>query len=98
MYLLAVSAVEKAQSLPPSMWLKIALGLAIALVAILIARRAARTNKVVLGVALFVVTTILFFSWVYNRNEPRFLTPVVEKIAPFFPSASSYKVKQRTGN
>jgi len=39
---------------------------------------------------------VVFFSWVYNRNEPKFLTPIVEKIAPFFPSAGAYNAKQAT--
>jgi hypothetical protein len=44
-----------------------------------------------------VVVSILFFSWVYNRNEPKWLTPVVEKIAPFFPTAGAYNNKQHKG-
>ena len=55
-----------------------------------------KVNKVVAGVVIFVVFTVVFFSWVYNRNEPKFLTPIVEKIAPFFPSAGAYEVKQKT--
>jgi hypothetical protein len=45
---------------------------------------------------IFVVGTVVFFSWVYNRNEPKFLTPIIEKIAPFFPSAGAYNAKQQT--
>ncbi len=45
---------------------------------------------------VFVVCTVVFFSWVYNRNEPPFMTPLVQRIAPFFPSAGSYQSKQAT--
>ncbi len=55
-----------------------------------------RMNKIVAGVIVFVVVTVVFFSWVYNRNEPKFMTPIVEKIAPFFPSAGAYSSKQQT--
>ena len=96
MLLLAVSAMEKAQSLKPEVWLKIGIAIAVFVAVIIIYRRLMRVNKVVAGVILFVVFTVVFFSWVYNRNEPKFLTPVVEKIAPFFPSASAYKAKQET--
>jgi glucan phosphoethanolaminetransferase (alkaline phosphatase superfamily) len=96
MLLLAVSAVEKAQSLKPEVWLKIGIAIAVFVAVIVIYRRLMRVNKVVGGVILFVVFTVVFFSWVYNRNEPKFLTPVVEKIAPFFPSAGAYKAKQET--
>ena len=36
------------------------------------------------------------FNWIYERNEPAFLTPIVEKIAPFFPAKDSYGAKQKT--
>ena len=96
MLLLAVSAVEKAQSLKPEVWLKIGIAIAVFVAVIVIYRRLMKVNKVVGGVILFVVFTVVFFSWVYNRNEPKFLTPIVEKIAPFFPSAGSYEVKQKS--
>jgi uncharacterized membrane protein YGL010W len=54
-------------------------------------------NKVVLAVIVFVVVVIMGFSWVYERNEPAFLTPLVEKIAPFFPSKGSYGNQQKAG-
>ena len=53
-------------------------------------------NKLIMSIVGFVVLTVVFFSWVYNRNEPKFMTPLVEKIAPFFPSAASYKDKQQS--
>jgi hypothetical protein len=53
-------------------------------------------NKIIAGIALFVVCSVVFFSWVYNRNEPKFMTPIVERIAPFFPSAGAYNAKQQT--
>lgn len=38
-------------------------------------------------VAALAGISILFY-WVYERTEPRFLTPLVEKLAPFFPTKS----------
>lgn len=96
MLLLAVTALEKAQSMKPEVWLKIGLAVAIFITVILVFRRVMRMNKIIAGVIVFVVCTVVFFSWVYNRNEPRFLTPIVEKIAPFFPSAGAYNAKQQT--
>jgi len=96
MLLLAVTALEKAQSLKPEVWLKIGIAILAFIVVVVILRRVLRMNKIVAGVVIFVAFTVIFFSWVYNRNEPKFLTPVVEKIAPFFPSAGSYSAKQQT--
>ena len=96
MLLLAVTAVEKLKTLPPDVWLKIGIGVAVFIAAIFLFRRIMKMNKIIGGIIVFVVGTVVFFSWVYNRNEPKFLTPIVEKIAPFFPSAGAYNAKQAT--
>ena len=96
MLVLAVTAVEKMQTLKPEVWLKIGIAIAAFVIVILLFRRIMKMNKIIAGVIVFVVVTVVFFSWVYNRNEPRFLTPIVEKIAPFFPTAGAYNSKQQT--
>jgi drug/metabolite transporter (DMT)-like permease len=95
MLLLAVSAAEKFQQVPPSTWLKIGAAVLAVVLAVILVRRISKMNKVVMGVVVFVVCTILFFNWIYYRNEPAFMTPVINKIAPFFPSAGSYDTKQQ---
>jgi len=96
MLLFAVSATEKMKTLPPDVWLKIGIGIAALVVGIFVLRRVLKMNKIIASVIVFVVTTVVFFSWVYNRNEPKFLTPLMDRIAPFFPSAGSYNAKQGT--
>src|SRR3954469_24894489 len=96
MLLLAVTALEKIQTLPPAIWAKIAIAIAAFILTIFLFRRVMRMNKIIAAVIVFVVFTVVFFSWVYNRNEPKFLTPLVERIAPFFPSAGSYATKQQS--
>lgn len=93
---LAVTAWEKLKTLPPDVWLKVGIAVAGLVVAVFILRRVMKMNKVIAGVAIFVVTSVVFFSWVYNRNEPKFMTPLVERIAPFFPSAGAYATKQQS--
>ena len=93
---LAVTALEKLKELPPDVWLKIGIGVAVFVAAIFLFRRIMKMNKIIGGIIAFVVCSVVFFSWVYNRNEPKFLTPIVEKIAPFFPSAGAYNSKQAT--
>jgi hypothetical protein len=96
MLLLAVTALEKLKTLPPDVWLKIGVAVGGFIIAILVFRRVMKMNKIIAGVIVFVVVTVVFFSWVYNRNEPKFLTPLVNRIAPFFPSAGSYDSKQQS--
>lgn len=96
MVLFAVTAIEKMKTLPPAVWLKIGIAVAALVIAVFVFRKVMRMNKVIAGVVVFVVCTIVFFSWVYNRNEPKFLTPLMDRIAPFFPSAGAYNAKQQT--
>lgn len=96
MLLLAVTAMEKLKTLPPGVWLKIGIAILAFVLAVFLFRRIMQMNKILAGVIVFVVCTVVFFSWVYNRNEPKFMTPIVEKIAPFFPSAGAYNAKQKT--
>lgn len=96
MFLLATSALEKAQSIPPATWLKLGIAVAAIVAVVVVLRAVAKMNKIVLGVVVFVTVSVMFFSWVYNRNEPKWMTPVIEKIAPFFPSAGAYRDKQRS--
>ncbi len=96
MLLLAVTAFEKLQTLPKDVWLKVGTGIAIFVGAIFLLRRILKMNKIIAGIIVFVGGTVFFFSLVFNRNEPQLLTPIVEKIAPFFPSAGAYNAKQAT--
>jgi glucan phosphoethanolaminetransferase (alkaline phosphatase superfamily) len=96
MLFLAASALDSMKHVPPATWIKIGIALAAIIAVVVILRKVAHMNKVVLGVAVFVVGTVVFFSWVYNRNEPRFLTPFINRIAPFFPSAGAYDTKQQS--
>ena len=83
---LAAAVSQRLQSIPPALWIKIGLGLLILVAAVVALRKLAGVNKVVLGVIVFVVLTIIGFNWIYERNEPAWATPVVEKLAAFFPS------------
>lgn len=92
---LAASALDTAKTIPPATWLKLGIGIAAFVIAVLVLRKIAQMNKVLLGVVVFVVVSIFFFSWVYNRNEPKWMTPLVDKIAPFFPSAGHLEKIQK---
>ena len=96
MLLLADTAFDKLKTLPPDVWLKIGIAIVALLVTVFVLRRVMKMNKIIAGVVVFVVVTVVFFSWVYNRNEPKFMTPIVERIAPFFPTAGAYNAKQQT--
>lgn len=95
MLLLAVTAMEKLQKVPMQFWLKAATAVAIFIVAVILIKKIAGMNKAVLGAIVFVLVTVIGFQWIYERNEPAWATPVVEKLANFFPSKGQYQNKQR---
>lgn len=87
MLLFATTAIEKLQAVPMKFWANLAIGILVFLVAIILIRKAAEMNKVFLGVIIFVVVSCVGFNWIYSRNEPKFLTPFIDPIADFFPTA-----------
>jgi hypothetical protein len=89
------SAAEKLQQIPPAFWLKVGAAVLIVVVAVILLRKLAEVNKVVLAVIGLVLFSTLGFSWIYNRNEPAWARPVVEKLAGFFPSKGTYATKQQ---
>ena len=77
---------ERFQQIPTEFWVRAGIAVAILVVAIIVLRKIAKLNKVVLGVVIFVGLTIVGFNWIYERNEPKWATPVVQWLASFFPS------------
>jgi len=86
MLLFAVTTMEKIQKLPVQFWLKFALVVLAFIAGVILLKKIAGMNKAVLGAILFLVLTTLGFQWVYERDEPAWATPVVEKLAGFFPT------------
>ena len=91
----AASTVDKLKQIPPQFWWKVGLVVLGLVVIVLILQKLAGANKVLMAVIAFVVIMIVGVNWIYERNEPAFLTPVVDKIAPFLPSKGSYGAKQQ---
>lgn len=87
---------EKLHRIPPAFWLKIGLAVLAIVVVVVLLRKLAHANKVVLGVVVLIVVSTIGFNWIYERNEPAWATPAVEKLATFFPSKGAYNSKQQT--
>ena len=98
MLLFAATTLEKLHEVPRQVWLNIGLGVLIFIVGFFILRAIAQMNKIILCIIVAVVLTLVGFNWVYSRNEPKFLTPVIDKIAPFFPSGADSNPKAQKYN
>ncbi len=90
------TALEKLQRVPPAFWLKLGIGVVGLVVAIIVLRKLAQMNKIVLAIIALVILSAVGFNWIYERNEPAWATPVVEKLAGFFPSKGAYNAKQQS--
>jgi hypothetical protein len=96
MIFLAASTLDKIKQIPFAVWWKLGVAVAAVILLIVVLRKVAQVNKVVLTIVVLIVISIVGFSWIYERNEPKVLTPIVDKIAPFFPAKDSYGSKQKT--
>lgn len=96
MLFLAVSTMDKLSKVPASFWLKVALGIIGFVIGIMLLRKLFEVNKVILFAVGGVTLCIFWFQWIYERNEPAFLTPIIDPIARFFPSKGSYEVTQQS--
>jgi hypothetical protein len=95
MLFLAASTLDKLETIPRSVWLKLGALILGVIIVIVVLRKVAKMNKLILTLIVLFALTVVGFNWIYERNEPAFLTPVVEKIAPFFPTKDSYGAKQK---
>ncbi len=87
MRVLASELGEKFQGVPRENWRNLGLAIIIIVVVIFLIRKAAKMNRIILVIISTMILIILTMTWVYERNEPSFLTPAIDAIRPFFPSA-----------
>ena len=85
-WLAALQWSKVTEKLPPDFLSKTGVFLLIVLVIVIAVKIYQGSNKIMLSILLAAGVGIVFFSWVYNRNEPAFLTPVIEPLSSFFPT------------
>ena len=88
------TTLEKLEKVPPAFWLKVGIAVGVLIAIVIILRSVLRINKFVLVGVAFIAAGLIWFNWIYHRSEPKFLTPFVDRIAPFFPTAGAYDTKQ----
>lgn len=86
----AVNVAQKLQRVPRENLINLGLGLLVLVVIVTLIKYAARINKFLLFMVILVTVMVVGLTWVYERNEPKFLTPVIDAIAPFFPTRPKY--------
>lgn len=82
------TAIEKIKRIPGQVWLNLLIWIVAIVVIIRLWRALKRINDYAPYIAATFTGAVLFLTMVYYRNEPPFLTPVVEKLTNFFPTRS----------
>ena len=94
LFLAATTGLDKLKAVPPALWWKLgAVVLGIIIIAIVLQKIAAM-NKVVLAIIVLIIFTVVGVNWIYERNEPSWMTPIIEPISHFLPSKGSYGATQ----
>jgi hypothetical protein len=83
--LLALTAAEKVRDTPVMVWVKFGAIIIAVLIGLLLLRKLLSVNRYMLLVVFVVGGSILMINWTYNRTEPKFLSPVIDAVAPFLP-------------
>lgn len=84
--LATVTTLDRLREIPMGFWATFGGAILVLVVAVMVLRKLAGMNKVIMGVLAFVVVTVFGFSWIYERNEPGWATPTVSFLADFLPS------------
>jgi amino acid transporter len=90
MLFLAVNTIDKLKTVPAKDWWIFAGCVVGFFVGVFVLKRLLRVNKIFLILGVFVVSMFVSVSWIYNRNEPAFLTPFVDQLAQFLPTKDAY--------
>ncbi len=92
-----VKPLEKLQGVSGQFWLKVILVFILLAVAISIVKKAMGINRILMIIFGMVAISLCGVYWTYERNEPAFMTPIIDPIARsgFFPQKDSYEYKQQ---
>ncbi|MCB1106307.1 MAG: hypothetical protein H7A44_04600 [Opitutaceae bacterium] len=88
--LLIFAAFEKLRQIPLQFWINLGL-CALALIMVIRFWRALREiNSFMPWLATMIAAAMILSYWTYNRNEPRFLTPFVDKLTLVLPTKAKH--------
>jgi hypothetical protein len=82
----AATSADKLRQIPTEFWVRIGLAVLVIVAAVIVLRKVAKMNKVILAVVVLMGLSFVGFTWIYERNEPAWATPAVGWLSGFFPS------------
>ena len=89
------SLADQAKGISKQTWINLLICVVALIVVVKVWKSLKKLNDFLPYIAAAVAGFLIFFYWIYERSEPKFLTPVIEKIAPFFPNKSTFEPTKR---
>lgn len=81
---------DQVRSVPRQFWINAIICILAVLIVSRMWREMKKLNDYAPYFAAVIVTTTVFFYWVYNRTEPRVLSPLVDRLTVFFPTKAKH--------
>lgn len=82
---------EKISHLPKQVWINLVIVVVAVVIVIRVWRALRALNDYAPWFMVVLAGSMIFFYWVYNRTEPRFLTPIVDQLVNFLPTKSKHE-------
>jgi hypothetical protein len=95
MMVLAVSALEKLRQVPLKNLAIFGLVILALIVLIFLIKKAAGMNRIIFVIVGGTLVLVLMLNWIFQRTEPKFLTPLIDKIAPMFSGVAPQSLSGR---
>jgi hypothetical protein len=95
MMVLAVSALDKLRQVPLKNLAIFGLIILAVIVLIFLIKKAAGMNRIIFVIVGGTLVLVLMLNWIFQRTEPKFLTPLIDKIAPMFSAVAPQSLSGR---
>ncbi len=82
----ASSVADQLRNVPKQTWLNLAICVFAVIIVVRLWKGLKKLNDYAPWFAAALAGSFILFYWVYERNEPEFMTPVVEKLSFFMPT------------
>ncbi|OHE88211.1 MAG: hypothetical protein A3G75_10370 [Verrucomicrobia bacterium RIFCSPLOWO2_12_FULL_64_8] len=80
---------DKIRQVPKQAWINIGLFVVVIVITLRTWRALKKINELAPYIAVASMLAIIFLYWIFNRTEPKFLSPFVDFLSGFLPNVRS---------
>lgn len=85
------SLLSRIENYQGGLWFRIGIAVLVLIAVVVVLRKVAKMNKVILAVVVLLIVSFVGFNWLYEGNEPDWARPIIQPISKFFPTKDSMK-------